>query len=189
MTFFSTNSPANRFSPLPLWRSVIRSAMALIDGEAVMRRNVAPQIHDLPVGQATFDLIAPCLIDARDIYVVDFQDGSLFEQVDDIASWAASVTQVADIDTVMAMVLPQPPQDVLVVINIDTMDGTDNAVESLLALKMACPDVPVVIGSVTFSRNNFTQQRRAITDASVRLPCSSAALALAIESSVMNSAH
>lgn len=189
MTFFSTNPSANRFAPLPLWRSVLRSAMALIDGETVTRRNVAPQTYDLPVGPVTCDLIAPGLIDARDIYVVDFQDGSLFEQVDDIALWAASVTQVADIDTVMAMVLPQSPQDVLVVINIDTMDGTDNAVESLMALKLACPDVPVVIGSATFSKNNFTQQRRAITDASVRLPCSSAALALAIESSVMNSQH
>ncbi|MBR2655617.1 MAG: hypothetical protein IKD58_03850 [Loktanella sp.] len=187
MTFFSANTPTHRLGPQPLWRSVLRSVIALIDGETVTRRNIASQSSDLPMAPATCDLIAPSLVHARDIYVIDFDDGSLLEQVDEVALWAASVTQVADVDTVMALILPESPEDVLVIINIDTMGDTENAVERLLALKLACPDVPVVIGSATFSRNNFTQQRRAITDASVRLPCGSAALALAIESSVMNS--
>lgn len=187
MTLFSTDPQTYRIEPLPLWRSVLRSTMALIEGRAVSGEHVVPRTYDLPTAPATCDLIAPGLVDTRDVYVVDFENGSFFEQVDNTVVWAASVTRVADIDSVMALVLPEAPEDVLVIVNIDTMPDMESAVESLIAFKLACPAVPVVIGSATFAKNNFTQQRRAITDASVRLPCSSAALALAIGASVENS--
>lgn len=187
MTFSSRDPQSDSLEPLPLWRSIGKFIMAWIEGRAVSGDNVAQWTYDLPTGRTTCDLIAPGLVDARDVYVVDSENGSLFEQVDNLVVWAASVKRVTDIDSVMAMVLPEAPEDVLVIVNIDTMQDIDSAVESLIAFRLVCPYVPVVIGSATFSKNNFTQQRRPITDASVRLPCSSAALALAIGSSVVNS--
>jgi len=189
MTFFSTNPPVNRSRPMHLWRSVLRSVIALVDGETVSRRHVTPLPYDTPTTSTSCDLISSDLIENRDVYVIDFEDGLLFDQVDDVAFWAASVRQVATIETLMSMILTSSADDVLVVVNIDTINDTETAVESLIALKLACPNVPVVIGSATFSKNNFTHERRAVTDASVRLPCSSVTLALAIESSVSNSHH
>jgi hypothetical protein len=189
MTSYSTNTPFNNLRPQPLWRSVLRSAMAVIDGEVVTRRKVTLQQVDTSAGPASFDLIAPDLISAREIYVVDFRDGFLMAQVNAVATWASSVTRIADIDAVIATIMDKAANDVLVVVNVDTLADIDDAVDRLLVLKTVCPDVPVVIGSTTFAKNNFTQQRRAITDASVRLPCSASVLALAIDASVRNNLH
>jgi hypothetical protein len=189
VAYYSKNTSFDHQRPQPLWRSILRSALTLISGEVVSHRKVTLQPMDMPTEPASFDLIAPHLIKARKIYVVDFRDGVLISEIYAVASWATSITLIADIDAVIDTITGKLAQDVLVVVNIDTLADIDKAVDRLLVLKAVCPHVPVVIGSTTFARHNFTQQRRAITDASVRLPCSSGALALAIEASLQTTAQ
>jgi len=169
------------------WSSFRQSVMALVDGEVAPSRRITQQPTRAPAGSITFDLIDPDLINARDVYVVDYEDGLLFDQVDLVAIGAASVEARSNVEDVFSTIISMPADNLLVVVNIDTVGDIDQAVDSLFALKTARPDIPVVIASATFQKNNFTSQRRSIADASVRLPCSCAALADAIEAGVLNS--
>jgi hypothetical protein len=134
------------------------------------------------------DLIDPALIANRTIYVVDNGAGSLLDQTRKVAAAAQGVVRLNDLDTAVDLMLDRDGADMALIVNIDLTAELEMAVDELYELKHLFPEVPVLICSSNFARSNFSLQRRAIAEASLRLPCSSAALALAIEAAVHNSA-
>lgn len=186
MSFFNVNPLADQLRFTSLRRSLGQVVLSLFGVKKISQTKSETTYAIRPSKSITFDLIAPDLIDAREVYVVDYEDGLLFDQVDLVAAAAVSVSSVPNVETLLLTVLSKVADNALVVINVDTVGDTDEAIESLMGLKMLCPDLPVIICSTKFSRNNFTQERKIIADASVRLPCSCAALALGIEAGLQN---
>ena len=70
--------------------------------------------------------------------------------------------------------------DRVLVINLDGFASLDAAVTALMAFRQELPDVAVVIASRRFQRDEFSPERRAIADVSLKLPASAGRLTLAI---------
>lgn len=173
------------------WRILDRlgqAARLVVSGDA--GQQTAPFNDDVLHGhKGSCDLVASDLIDGREVFVIDGAARQFFDQVDRLATSAADVHWAPDTDAAMHMILHSPARECLLIVNIDALDDVTLTVERMLALRMLLPDVPVVLASETFKKNDFTTERTAITDASLRLPCSEAALAIAIEASVTNRAQ
>lgn len=65
-------------------------------------------------------------------------------------------------------------------IDIDSFEEMDNVVNKLIELRTCEPTLTIVILSSTFARNDFTTERKAIADCSLRLPTTTTALGLSI---------
>ncbi|MDD7970269.1 hypothetical protein [Roseinatronobacter alkalisoli] len=141
--------------------------------------------HGIAVG---FDYVAPHLIEDRRIYVVEGKTRPLFALVTKIAAPAMSITSVGSLESAERAIESFSYEKALLVLDIDTLGSTTDAVEKLIAFRRRSPDTPVVIGSSLFARHDFSLARGVIADASVRLPCDCVSVALAIESAVGNSA-
>lgn len=148
-----------------------------------------PRTRDRNQGFAVgFDYVAPHLVEDRRIYVVEGQTRPLFSMVAKIAAPALSIVSVDDFAGAERAISGFGYEKALLVLDIDTLGSTTNAVDTLIAFRKQSPDTPVVIGSASFARHDFSMGRGVIADASVRLPCDCVSVALAIESAVGNSA-
>ncbi|MBR2655611.1 MAG: hypothetical protein IKD58_03820 [Loktanella sp.] len=148
-------------------------------GKAVVSDSVCAK-HD------RFDLISPHLIDNSDVYVVDQISGALFHKVDTVAAASRSVAAFENLADALMLASQNMQSNVILIVNIDIAGDLDSIVEQLLAARVELPEMPVIICSETFSTNDFTAQRRAIADSSLRLPSSDTWVALAIESGISN---
>ncbi|MGY6705381.1 hypothetical protein [Roseinatronobacter sp.] len=153
--------------------------------EAHQLRAARDRSHGIAV---SFDFVAPHLIHDRRIYVVEGQSRPLFGLVSKIAGPALSIVSVGDFASAERAIKGFGYEKALLVLDIDTLGTTTQAVEALIAFRKRSPDTPVVIGSGSFARHDFSMARGVIADASVRLPCDCVSVALAIESAVGNSA-
>lgn len=186
MSFININSLDAKLNRPSGLRGVMHDILRWVDGEVTTCNQTRLDDPSSDATHASFDLIAPDLIDDSAIYIVDQSGGTLSAKVSHVALTAKSVTSFASIDAAVATAMDNPDENVALVLNIDLIADMHDAVEQLLAVKLALPDVPVIICSRTFAKNNFSLQRRAIADASLRLPCTDVSLALAIESGILN---
>lgn len=147
------------------------------------------RIRDRSRGIAVnFDVVAPHLINERRIYVVEGQTRPLFSHVSKIAAPALSIASLANFAHAERAVLGLDGEKALLVVNIDTLGTTAEAVDTLIGFRTRAADTPVIIGSASFARHDFSMARGVIADASIRMPCDYMSVALAIESAVGNSA-
>lgn len=136
-----------------------------------------------PLG--AFHLISPHLLRDREVHVVERPGNGLFTEALGVASAALDLRwqgSLADLSASLSGRRTNP----VVVVDIDAFQSTSEAVDGLLALRAAYPRAAVVIGSAFFARHDFSGERRAIADASIRLPIGRAAMALAISSAIAN---
>jgi CheY-like chemotaxis protein len=187
MAFINFDSADHRLQDRSGWQSVVQKIVAWVNGETVTHRPSSLLHDDMFAGSDSFDLITPHLISDRDILVVEEGFGPLYGSVKSVATAALSVSRFDNFERAFNSALSRRTSATLLVVDIDMFADMAEAVERLLALKQALPQVPVVICSTTFSTNNFSLQRRAIADASLRLPSCDVTLALAIESGIQNS--
>lgn len=83
-------------------------------------------------------------------------------------------------------VRPEDDEKVVVVVDIDTFPSIGEAVDTLIAFRLAHPQVIVLIGSSEFSRDDLSHERFVIADASIRLPATRAAIASGLCAAVAN---
>lgn len=186
MAFINFDTAAAKLTQPTGWRAILSAVMAWVNGEIPSRRDLPVDKHVFEPAAESFDLLAPHLIDDSDIYIVDLPGGDLFRKVVNVAGAARSITSLDSVAAVVSRKMHNVHAKAILVINIDIIADMSDAVEQLLAVKIQLPFVPVVICSRTFAKNNFTLQRRAIADASLRLPCNDVSMALAIESAITN---
>ncbi|MDG3041858.1 DNA-binding transcriptional response regulator [Roseicyclus marinus] len=77
-------------------------------------------------------------------------------------------------------------EDAIVVIGIDYFVDLDAAITALAQFRMDAPDLPIVMGSVTFARLDLSCERAMIADASIRLPVTRPQLALSLGAALTN---
>ncbi|WP_213685974.1 hypothetical protein [Roseicyclus sp.] len=82
-----------------------------------------------------------------------------------MAVTAKSIETFASLEDAAEAAMDTLHESVALVLNIDLIVDMNDAVEQLIAVKLALPDVPVIICSSTFSKT-ISLQRRAIADAS-----------------------
>lgn len=147
------------------------------------------RLRDRNLGIAvSFDVVAPHLIAERRIYVVEGQTRPLFSLVSKIAAPALSIASLNSFASAESAILGLEGEQALLVVDIDTLGTTPEAVDMMIGFRTRSPDTPVIIGSSSFARHDFSMARGVIADASVRMPCDYMSVALAIESAVGNSA-
>lgn len=155
-------------------------------GDKAAAASQHPQARIAGGTPASFDLVAPDLIRGYEVCVVDRDPSRIYEHMVSIAKEAAFIDLYSDFNTVAARCMKTPVSKVLIVVNIESFDSITDAVDSLLFWKPLLSHAVFVICSVNFSSNDFTKHRIRIADASLRLPCSEAGLALAVESAMKN---
>ncbi|MFA5580950.1 MAG: hypothetical protein WDA25_03240 [Paracoccaceae bacterium] len=128
-----------------------------------------------------FTLLDPALCHARHCHIID-----PFGQFACHRDWLLPLMRSVSLHATLAESENTTAQPRIVLIDIDSFPDTEDAVDTLLAQRRFEPETPLIIGSTTFARHDFSSERRAIADASVRLPVSPAALRLAIGSAVNN---
>lgn len=186
MAFINFDTSATKLTQPTGWRAFVSAIVAWVNGEVITRRDAYAEEEIFKPAADSFDLIAPHLIDDSEIYIVDHAGGELLQKVSNVAAVARSVTTFDNIAEAVSHKMRHVYANNILIINIDVIKDMGNVVEQLMALKRESPFVPVVICSRTFSKNNFTLQRSAIADASLRLPCGNVSMALAIESAITN---
>lgn len=192
MSLININTPAAKLNRPTGLRGLFYDIRSWVDGEVVTGNQLRDDQLLFDTETASFDLIAPELIEDRTIYIVDQTGGTLYPKVSkypkvsNVAATAKSFETFASLEDAAEAAMDKSHDSVALVLNIDLIVDMNDAVEQLIAVKLALPDVPVIICSRTFSKNNFSLQRRAIADASLRLPCTDVSLALAIESGILN---
>ena len=76
--------------------------------------------------------------------------------------------------------------DALMLISLDAFGDLGNALETLVNFRLDVPDCPIVIASRDFAGHVLSTERRAISDASLRLPASRAEVAICCGAAVEN---
>jgi hypothetical protein len=186
MSLININTPAAKLKRPTGLRGIFCDIRSWVDGEVVSCNQAREDQLLFDTATASFDLIAPELIEDTAIYIVDQTGGTLYPKVSNVAVTAKSIETFASLEDAAEAAMDTLHESVALLLNIDLIVDMNDAVEQLIAVKLALPDVPVIICSSTFSKNNFSLQRRAIADASLRLPCTDVSLALAIESGILN---
>ena len=186
MSLVKINTPVSKLNRPTGLRGVFHDIRCWVDGEVTTGNQTYVDQPLFDTATASFDLIAPELIEDSAIYIVDQTGGTLYHKISNVAVTANSVKPFASIEDAVETAVKNPHDNVVLVLNIDLIADMHDTVEQLIAVKVALPDVPVIICSRTFSKNNFSLQRRAIADASLRLPCTDVSIALAIESGILN---
>lgn len=74
----------------------------------------------------------------------------------------------------------------LVIVNLDEFPCLDDIVCALLVLRSDHPSAAVIIGSAAFQKSDFSSERKAIADVSVRLPASETTIMLAVSQAIGN---
>lgn len=143
-------------------------------GGLFRRPQIAPAACD-------FALVDPALCQARHCHIID-PYGQFARHHD----WLMPLMRSVSLHATLADTRTNAIEPRILLIDIDSFPDTEDAVDSLLAQRRFAPHTPLIIGSVTFARHDFSSERRAIADASVRLPVSTAALRLAINSALRN---
>ncbi|WP_114965566.1 hypothetical protein [Alkalilacustris brevis] len=78
----------------------------------------------------------------------------------------------------------RPPR--LLLVDVDVISPCHRVVEDLIAFRRAEPETPIIIGSREFRCNDFSMERAAIADASLRLPAAGTELGMALALAVEN---
>lgn len=107
-----------------------------------------------------------------------------FELLADRMQDIACANDIAEATAVRFARIARPMR--LLLVDVDVVPGTQSLVGDLIAFRQAEPDTPVVIGSRSFRRNDFSVERAAITDASLRLPAASSEVDAALVAAVEN---
>lgn len=74
------------------------------------------------------------------------------------------------------------------VIVIDDFGSVSAIFDLVYSFRQRCPQVPVIIASATFSRDDLSAERLPLCDASVRMPCTDGRFATALALAVRNNA-
>jgi hypothetical protein len=107
------------------------------------------------------------------VFIVHLDDGLL-------GTLPSHTSRQGSLDAVAARLSQDVEGPATLVIGIDALGGLQDAVEALLAFRADWPEVGIVIASHHFKRDDFSPERRAIADASLRLPATQSRLGLAI---------
>lgn len=78
------------------------------------------------------------------------------------------------------------PRAGYVIVDVEAMGGITAIASDLMALRLKRPDLIVILMSNEFERHDFGQERLALCDISLRLPCTFAALELALVEAEIN---
>ncbi|WP_322896383.1 hypothetical protein [Yoonia sp. 67] len=132
----------------------------------------------------SFDLIEPSLVMNKRIYVVDDPSSSLFKNAKSVCAAAISVSLSNDLASVVLKYFEKPSDKIVVILNVDMFDSSKDAVNLLLVAKALLPDTTFIICSTHFGRSEVSKKWSQSINLSVRLPCSNASLAIAIENSL-----
>ena len=116
------------------------------------------------------------------IVLVDNGQGALLNAVEHQGAEHAQMVHAATLADTEARLARQPQGNMTIVVSLDAFDCLNGAVDQLMAFRQRHPGVAVVIASYQFKRDDFSPERRAIADASIKLPASASRLGLAVSS-------
>lgn len=134
-----------------------------------------------------FILLDEELLAERDIIVVAPREASsLINNVDWLAERAASYRVVTTLEEATKGLCESMAEQQMIFCDIDAFTDKIQAIDALRDFRNHYPSVAMVIGSRTFSRNDFSTDRGIIGDASLRLPAGRPAVALAVNASPSN---
>ncbi|ATX64539.1 hypothetical protein [Roseinatronobacter bogoriensis] len=186
MTLFSDGSRSDKFQKAAPAQGIISRLFARF-GNAKVDEKSLQRGQDRSDGFAvSFDYVMPNLIEKRHIFVVEGRMPTLFSMVSKVAVPALSIESVGSFGAAKRAIIEPESAESLLVLDIDTLGSVAQSIEELIELRRISPETPVVIGSASFARHDFSMVRSVIADASVRLPCDCVSVALAIESAVGN---
>ncbi|MCR8726658.1 hypothetical protein [Frigidibacter sp. ROC022] len=135
---------------------------------------------------AGFELLRRGALSDRKILVVGRAGGELMPLVLGMTEYAIDVRHFDSFEAAAHLVWERTQSEYVIVVDIDTFSSTSAAVEALRLFRQAHPGTVVVIASAFFARHDFSGERRAIADASVRLPCGRVGISLAIACGIEN---
>lgn len=154
---------------------------------SLLSRSIPPSNRDQSENMATsFDLVTPELLEDRIVVVVSRNGNRLYDLARMVALSAIDTVTTPNFEEAERLVNSIGEENAFLIVDIDGIDGPVSVVDLLIDLRAWAPRTPIIIGSKTFRRHDFTLARSAIADTSVRLPCDHVTLALAVESAVQN---
>ncbi|UWQ96797.1 hypothetical protein K3728_06115 [Rhodobacteraceae bacterium M385] len=134
-----------------------------------------------------FILLDEELLAERDIIVVAPRETSaLINNVDWLADRAASYRVVTTLEEATKGLCENMAEHQMIFCDIDAFTDKIQAIDALRDFRNHYPSVSLIIGSRTFSRNDFSTDRGIIGDVSLRLPAGRPAVALAVNASPSN---
>ena len=80
------------------------------------------------------------------------------------------------------------PRGVLLLVDLDTLGGVAALADDLMRLRQSRPDIAVVLMSEEVAGHDFGLERLALTDVTLRLPCSFASFEFALTEAPINNA-
>ena len=108
----------------------------------------------------------------------------------DLTSWfealGSEVAPTTDLDLALDALAENPAAWGMLVVVMDHLACEESVVETLLLVRTVKRDLPVILASQYFARNDFSAGRSSICDASLRTPLSKTAVELAVHAAIEN---
>jgi hypothetical protein len=123
----------------------------------------------------------------RSVLLVGTPLGEMAKPADWLAAQSLQITWASRADWVK-LVLKRRHAYSHVMLNIDHLGGINTIFDALAHLRIEVPDLPIILLSSSFARNNFNLDRIWLCDVSLRAPVTFAALELAMTTSELNNA-
>ncbi len=123
----------------------------------------------------------------RSVLLVGTRLEDMAKPADWLAAQSLQITWASRADWVK-LVLERRHAYSYVMLDIDYLGGIKTIYDALAHLRIEVPDLPIILLSSSFARNNFNLDRIWLCDVSLRAPVTFAALELAMTTSELNNA-
>lgn len=137
-------------------------------------------------GSAAFELVASDAMSSRDFFIIGRDGEGFVQHLNWLFEEAHNVTILSNPEVGNDLFAPGHWRQRFLMVDIDDFATTDEAVSFLETFRKHEPSTPVLVGSKTFARHDFSCERAMIADASVKLPAGRVSFALAIASAINN---
>ncbi len=115
------------------------------------------------------------------------EEQEAFNSVSDVMSYLGlSTGWVGDLDSLLVDLGSNEIQSSFLMINVDGWGGVPSIIDRLFKIREARPNLPVILTSRSFRRNDLGTDRLAVADVSVRFPVGRASIAAAIGQAAVN---
>lgn len=131
-------------------------------------------------------LVEPHILQGQPVLLVSARTQPVLELTRWLEDLGGEVAATNALDLALHAITDTPDSWGLLAIFMDGLSDADGIVETLLLLRSIKPDLPIILVSEDFKRNDFGTERMLICDVSLRAPITQETLDLAVAQSISN---
>lgn len=168
---------------MPIGPTVARPAPAALPTPGPAFRSKEPAPHHRVMNLAPADILA-----GWTVLICDSLDAETVMLRDWVASLGGTSIRIAQVGDAAPFIARHRDAKIALILEARA-DDLERRIDECLDLRARFPDCPIILMSESFGRNDFSTERMAVCDVSLRSPVSQVAFKLGVPAALSNNAY